>query len=141
MSLDNILTKIAVVQRTVSGVKQAHDKIPDSINEFPCFVNFPSYETAPSERLTLNTNRHTTHKIQMCLYVTKADRISAEALLRPFLELVFSAFDADYDIQGSCFYSNITGYKYFVSTEWSVPYLGIAFYIDVHEGDDTNFIP
>ena len=40
MPLENVLQQIAVIQKTIEGVKQTHANPPASLGTTPCFVNF-----------------------------------------------------------------------------------------------------
>ena len=135
MSVGNIITQLAAIETGIAGIKRAYDKTPDSLSELPCFINFPvsgEYIRDPMRRVV----RHT---IRAQLYVTRSDLLSAEAQLRPFLELVFNALDADLDLGASCDYHRITRYDYGALIFAKVVYLGMSFDLEVSELTSATF--
>lgn len=130
MSLSNIMTQIAVVEATITGVKRAYDKAPASINEFPCFINWP--ESGDIDRRP--SSRWPTHHIVMELRVLKGGALPmAEAEIRPFLEATMNAFDSNLSLNGACGNSRIIHYDYGVLPYNGTQFLGISFKIDVTE--------
>ena len=133
MSIQTIITQVAALQAEITGVKRAHDETPDGLNEFPCFVNFIS--TGDSDRSP--NRRHVVHHIKMQLRVCRADRPSAENLVRPFLLRTYEKFDDNITLNGSATRSAIVHYDY-GNLPWSgTNYLGISFDLDVWE--DTAY--
>lgn len=135
MSIQAIITQLAVLQEEIIGVRKAFAETPDSLNVFPCFVNFPSsgdIDRAPSQR-----KLH--HTIKMQLRVTRADLPSAENKVRPFLDLVLDKFDANINLNGVADRSAITHYDYGELPWGGRTYLGISFDIEVWEETPKTF--
>ena len=129
MSIQSIITQLAVLQEEITGITRAYDETPDSLNEFPCFVNFISsgdIDYAPSQRKLQ-------HIIKMQLRVTRADLPSAENKVRPFLDLTLDKFDTNITLNGTATRSMIIHYDYGVLPWGRTPYLGISFDIEVYE--------
>ncbi len=130
MSLSSVMTAVSVMETAITGIKKAHDKAPVSLNTFPCFVNFP--DSGDIKRAA--SHRETWHLIKMLLYVLKgADLPSAEAEVRPYLDLVLAKFDSDLTIGGTVATSKIVAYRYGVLYYAGNPYLGISFDLEALE--------
>lgn len=41
MAVQDIIKALASIEREIAGVKRAYDETPDSLSEFPCFINYP----------------------------------------------------------------------------------------------------
>jgi hypothetical protein len=137
MSINDIMTAIAKVESTITGVKKAYDKAPVALNMYPCFVNFP--ETGTIERSP--SIRRTVHKVKLHLYVLKgADLPTSEAEVRPYLDSTLYAFDTHLTLFGFANTSRIVAYNYGILTYSGNPYLGIVFDLDVTEWTSLNFI-
>ena len=136
MSLSNIITQLAVIEGNITGIKKAWDKAPDSLSELPCFVNFP----VSGEYIRDPMRRAVRHTIRAQLYVVRSDLLSAEATLRPFLELVMDALDADLDLGVSCDYHRITRYEYGALVYGMMTYLGMSFDLEVSEFTNKAFV-
>jgi hypothetical protein len=68
------------------------------------------------------------HDLNMDLYVQKGgDLQAADRILKPYIDLVISAFDQNITLGGTCMNSGITDYKYGVLTVAGTDYLGIKF--------------
>jgi len=131
-----IITRVAAIQEAIPGIKKAHINAPESIKEMPCFVNFPA--SADIEMLPMQ--RRVKHLIKMHLFVQRSDLPSAEKELRPFLELVFSAFDADITLGGTVIRSYIIHYDYGkLEYPEGTKYAGDTFDLEVLERDTTGF--
>ena len=137
MSIQSIITQVASLEATVSGVKHAYDTADSTINEFPAFINFP--ESGVINR-TPNL-RKTIHRIKMLLYVTDSVLASAEAELRPYLVATLDVFDTHLSLNSSAASSQIVGYKYGVLEYGGQKYLGISFDLDVTEWIPFSFAP
>ena len=136
MSIESIITAIAAIQKTITGVKRAHDNSPESLSELPAFVNYPAYgDIGRAAGL-----RMTTHLVKMQLYVTKrVDLAREEAKVRPFIALVLNKFDANLRLTETASVSGITHYDYGVLSYGGTPYLGISFDLEVIENEPTTF--
>lgn len=129
MSVQSIIAQLAVLQEEIAGIRKAFAETPDSLNAFPCFVNFPAsgdIDRAPSQRKV-----H--HTIKMQLRVTRQDLPSAENKVRPYLDLVLNKFDTHITLNGTAHRSAITHYDYGELPWGGQTYLGISFDIEVWE--------
>jgi hypothetical protein len=135
MPIENIVTQVATLQRQITGIKQAHDRPPGSINVFPCFVNF----IGPADINYSPSRRETRHTIKMQLYVTKQVTAEAERLLRPFIDRVLDKFDDNVQLNDTCAYSMITHYEPGVLTYGGHQYLGISFDLVAVEHESRVF--
>jgi hypothetical protein len=136
MSLDLIMTQIAVLEATVPGVLKAHDKAPATMNVFPCFVNFP----VPGAKIVREPSvRRVNHNIIMELHCTNQVKPESEAKCRPYLEAVLDVFDAALSLNGSCYNSEITGYNFGVLNYNGQMHLGYTFELTAQEVYGTNF--
>jgi hypothetical protein len=129
MSIETIITELATLQAEIPGINKAWDKTPESLNSFPCFVNIP----ASGDIKRLANQRQARHVVKMQLRVLRADSLSAETKVRPFLELVLDKFDAHISLNGKAVYSQIIHYDYGNLSWGSADYLGISFDIAVTE--------
>ena len=41
-AFEDVLTALATLEASITGVLVAHDKTPEKLNGFPCFINLPS---------------------------------------------------------------------------------------------------
>ena len=137
MSLESIITQVAVLQAAITGITRAYDNTPDSINDFPCFINIPASGTIERQPHT----RITTHSIKMQLFVIRhANLPSAETKLRPFVALTLDKFDANLTLGATCWSSWITHYDYGVLTFGGRQYLGIVFDLEAIEREAKTFL-
>lgn len=137
MSVASIITQLAVIERTIEGVKRAYDKTPESLSEPPAVINFPS--AGELKRHTAGGTRRATHRIKIQLFVTRADLPSAENLLRPFIERFPDKIDQNIFINGTCTTSEIISYKYGEMEFAKTQYLGIEYILEVKEDTTINF--
>lgn len=136
MTIENIIAQVAVIQATISGVVQAFDNPPSSLNAFPCFVNF----MGPAEVNYTPSRRETKHTIMMQLYLSKQVTPEAERLLRPFVDRVLDAFGQKLQLNATCAYSMITGYDPGVLTYGGHQYVGISFSLLAVEHESITFV-
>ena len=136
MSIQAIITQIAAIQKTITGINNAYDESPDSISDLPCFLNSPS--SGDIERGA--SWRETKHIIKMQLFVERGgDLASGENRLRPFLKLTVDKFDVNLRLNGAADRSGITHYDYGVLEYAGTSYLGISFDIAVWEYEGFAF--
>ena len=136
MSLENIMSAIATVEKDIVGIKRAYDQAPNSLNAWPCFVNFP--DSGQIQRTT--SLRIPVHTIKLLLFVLKgADLPSSEAKIRPFLDATLDAFDGHLTLNGACSNSRILSYKYGVLAYGGSQFLGISFDLEVTEWTGMSF--
>ena len=135
MSIQAIITQVATLQAEITGVKKAFAETPDSLNEFPCFVNFPS----SGDITRIPSQRSTRHIIKMQLRVVRADLPSAENKVRPFLDLTLNKFDSSILLNGTASRSAVIHYDY-GSLPWGgIDYLGISFDLEAYEDIAKTF--
>lgn len=126
MAVDKIISEAAVVQNTITGIKQVFSDIPTSLNVLPCFVTYPSKGQLQWPRQPMV--RTITHDLNMDLYVQKGgDLASADRFLKPYIDLVIETFDQNITLGGNCITSGVVDYSYGVLTVSGVEYLGIKF--------------
>lgn len=132
MSVDAIIKGVVDIQKTIPGIISSFSDAPTSINQLPCFVNYP----AEGELLwpRLNSQRVIYHDINMDLYVQKGgDLQAADRILKPYIDLVVDTFDQNITLGGSAFNSGVVKYQYGKVEYAGVEYLGIKFILKVEE--------
>lgn len=140
MAIESIITQVAAIQSGITGVKKAWDTSPESVNELPCFVNFPASGDVPWPRVP--NLRKVTHTIKMQLMVQRGgDLAGAESQLRPFVDRVISTFDQKLTLNGTAQSSGISRYEYGVVQYAGVDYLGIVFTLQALEIQSVVFQP
>jgi len=135
MPIDTIITQVATLQAEITGIKQAHDNPPRSLNALPCFVNF----MGPSEVNYTPSRRETKHTVKMQLYVSKQVLPEADAVLREFVDKVLDKFDQNMQLNSTCAYSMITRYEPGVLIYGNTQYIGISFDLLAVEHESRSF--
>ena len=108
-SLGDILNAVAEVQQGIKGVAKAWARLPDSLTEWPAFINEPSKGTVqwppPMSR------RHVEHDVRMVLLLPAGqDSPSATNEAWPFVNLVLDAFEGAVTLGGLVTGCAIVGY-------------------------------
>lgn len=130
MDLSAIFARIATIQRGISGVKAAHNKMPERLDVVPAFVNF--YIGADVQTPRLPSQRILEHRIGMRLHVSRTDSGIAEESIRSFIVPVLDAFDADTRLSGTCNWALITGFQLGAFDFAGVLYAGVEFTLRVN---------
>lgn len=130
MAVENIINGAANVQKTIPGIVTTFADAPTSLNQLPCFVNYPS--DGKIERS--GSVRTTTHHVDMDLYVQKSGDLSAaDRILKPFISKVINTFDQNLTLGGSALKAAVIDYKYGMLEYAGVPYIGIKFTLEATE--------
>jgi hypothetical protein len=136
MAVENIINGAANVQKTIPGIVTTFADAPTSLNQLPCFVNYPS--DGKIERS--GSVRTTTHHVDMDLYVQKAGDLSAaDRILKPFIAKVINTFDQNLTLGGSALKAAVVDYKYGTLEYAGVSYIGIKFTLEATEVEPVIF--
>lgn len=136
MAVENIINGAANVQKTIPGIGTTFADAPTSLNQLPCFVNYPS--DGKIERS--GSVRTTTHHIDMDLYVQKSGDLSAaDRILKPFIWKVINTFDQNLTLGGSALKAAVIDYKYGMLEYAGVPYIGIKFTLEATEIENVIY--
>ena len=130
--LEAVFTALAVLERTITGVKAAHDKTPEKLIDLPAFINFPSRgETifGPWHQM------EGYYTIIAELHVARANLPIAETVARPFLNRFEDLLSNDVTISGTvetinALRSSYGTLTYGIGTD-AVAHLGWRFEIDI----------
>lgn len=124
--IELIIKGAANVELTITGIQAAYPDAPSSLNQFPCFLNYPSSGDIgwPREMSVRNID----HTINVDLLVQKGgDLSSADRLCKPYIAKVIEAFDQNITLGNSCLAAGISHYDYGVIEYAGVQYIGIKF--------------
>lgn len=124
--IDQIINGATNVESTIYGIAGAFADAPQSLSQFPCFLNYPGRGTLEWPRTP--SVRTVEHEINIDLLVQKGGDLSAaDRLCKPYIDKVIETFDQNITLQGSCLAAGITDYNYGVIEYSGVQYLGIKF--------------
>jgi hypothetical protein len=131
MSVENIITQLATLEAEITGVQAAHDETPESLNEFPCFINYHG-------RSTLNWGAgeggKSLHTIICELHVSRAVSEEAELAARPFIKLFRDKLAANTTLNGAVDTINeVRAETVAFIMSAAEQHLGIRFEVDVKE--------
>lgn len=136
MAVENIINGAANVQKTIPGIVTTFADAPTSLNQLPCFVNYPS--DGKIERS--GSVRTTTHHVDMDLYVQKGGDLSAaDRILKPFIAKVVDTFDQNLTLGGSALKAAVIDYKYGTLNYAGTDYIGIKFTLEATEIEPVIF--
>ena len=138
MTIQNVITQLATLEATITGIAAAHDETPESINQFPTFLNFPA-EGSFDRHMAHGIRRHT-YTIKAQLFFGKADQKSAESKARPFLYLFMEMLDTHIFLNNSCITSKLAHWAYGKLEMNKTIYLGYDFDIEVVEDEAKTFV-
>ncbi|MGD8499058.1 MAG: hypothetical protein PVJ86_00330 [Phycisphaerales bacterium] len=128
MTVAAVLSQLAIVEATITGVKRAHDETPESLSEFPCFINYPRRGTVTPVDACLAV--HGLHTVVCELHITRQDLPTAEGVARPFIDLFVKAVWADPKLSNTCDTVNEIRYEYGRLEFGREQHLGIRFEVD-----------
>lgn len=112
MSVEAIVAQLAVIQRTITGVKAAFEHMPSQIDVPPPVV-LNEIESGEVESPRFGSQRRQTHHIRMTLLVAlQTDLAEAEKQARPFVKRFVDTFDLKKGLNGSATTSDITSWEY-----------------------------
>lgn len=136
MAVENIINGAVNVQKTIPGIVTTFADAPTSLNQLPCFVNYPS--DGKIERS--GSVRTTTHHVDMDLYVQKGGDLSAaDRILKPFIAKVVDIFDQNLTLGGSALKAAVIDYKYGTLNYAGTDYIGIKFTLEATEIEPVIF--
>ena len=134
MSIETIITQLAVLEAEITGVHVAHDDSPEALNEFPAFVNYPTggpfIYSASGPNLTI-------HTIHADLHVSRSVLPHDENQLRPFVQRVWAKLADNLTCNGTCEHLILVRYDYGRLGYGAQETLGIRFTLSAKEKDDT----
>jgi len=128
---ENVLTALAALEASITGVSVAHDKMPESLNDFPCFINLPSRgETifGPADQM----ESHDT--IIAELHVARGILPEAETMARPFKNRFEDMLCNNITLSGTVSTINAVRGSYVVLQLGVEIHLGWRFEIDIKFG-------
>ena len=144
MAIETVITQMAAVEATITGLStgRCFDLAPIRVQvSLPAVLNL--IRSGGIERGVGLGMRETTHVVEvMCLVANPgSDLPTAETLARPYVKRFIDKFDDNKTMNGSCFTSNITSYRYGeIPLRPGEPgYLGVVFTVDVYE-DETGVL-
>lgn len=131
MSVELIIKGAVAVQKTIPGIIAAFENAPESLNQLPCFVTY--LDSFSVERAGANL-KTITYLLKMPLLVNRSgDLSSADAKLKPYIQLVIDTFDQNIQLGGNAWSSNVLSGKYGQIEYSGVTYLGIDFVLQAQE--------
>jgi len=136
MSLENIITQLALIESTIKDIRRAYDKLPESISELPCILNVP---TSGAFKRRPDGIWQVDHQIKIQLLVIRADLPEADTRLRPFIERVPNKLNQNIHLNNSCNTSQVLSYFYAKIEYAKTEYLGIEYMFQVSEALTTSF--
>jgi hypothetical protein len=136
MAVENVINGAGNVQKTIPGIATTFTDVPTSLNQLPCFVNYPS-----DGNISRSGNvRTTTHHIDMDLYVQKGGDLSAaDRICKPFIAKVINTFDQNLTLGGSALKAAVVDYKYGGLNYAGNDYIGIKFTLEATEIEPVVF--
>lgn len=100
MSVATVIDQLVVIESGLSGVKVAHDETPETLSEFPAFINFPSSGTFTVGPGGQGVKKHLATLIAE-VHLTRQILPQAEAAARPYIESFADAILADVTLGGT----------------------------------------
>ena len=128
MTIQAIITQLATVEAAIDGVVAAYDETPESLNEFPCFINYPVSGTYRCGSGTMKAGIQT---IGAELHVTREVLPEAEAVARPFIDLFTDAIFEDIQLDSNCVAVTEIRWEYGQLKFANETHLGVKFLLDV----------
>lgn len=130
MPVEDIITELAALEATITGVAVAHDTSPEAVGDFPCFVNFPIRGVLHFSTADGKQNDHT---IACILLVARGNLPTAEADTRPFIDLFQIKLAGAFSLGGTVSTINEIRYEYGNIKYAGEDFIGIRFEVDVKE--------
>lgn len=127
-ALELVITQLATMEATISGVAVAHDQTPESLGSLPAFINYLS----AGEAWQMATDSYELHTIVAELFCGRGDLKVAESTARPYFQLFVNALFADPTLSGTC--ATVVSpirYRYGTLTFAGVEYVGFRFDVQV----------
>lgn len=136
MTVAAVITKLAAIEAAITGVKRAHDETPESLSEFPCFINYPRRGTLTPENACLTVKG--LHTAVCELHISRQDLPTAETAARPFIERFTHAVWADPTLAGEVDTVNEIRYEYGKLNFGGEVHLGLQFEVDFKLKEDVS---
>lgn len=130
MTVAAVLTQLATVEATITGIKRAHDETPESLSEFPCFINYPRRGTVTPAPGGVALAIKGLHTVVCELHITRQDLPTAESVARPFIDRFVKAVWADPKLGNTVDTVNEIRYEYGRLEFGREQHLGIRFEVD-----------
>lgn len=134
MSVEAIITQLAVLEAEIEGVLAAHDESPEALNEGMVFVNYPTGGTfiysAGGPCLAI-------HTIHADFHVSRSVLPHDENQLRPFVQRMWAKIADNLTCNGTCEHIILVRYDYGRLAYGQQETLGIRFTLEAKEKDDT----
>ena len=132
MPVEDIIRELAALERQIVGVKKAHNETPESLSNFPCFINRPGTGVLLHAASDLGVAFHTI----MCeLHIDRRPLPEAEAKARPFIKRFWKIIAANDSLNGTASSVNEIRYFYGPLDFAGETHIGIRFELDVKELD------
>jgi len=130
MAIQDIITQLAALEATITGIKNAYDETPEALGALPAFINYPRLG-----RLHFSTSdgKQNDHTIRCDLLVARGHLPKAENLARPFIDLFQVKLAANFSLGGTVSTIKEIRYDYGVIEYAGESFVGIRFEVDVKE--------
>lgn len=127
-AIENLLTKLAVIERTIAGVVEAHVNPPENLFAFPSFINyFESGETTSDASLQMMG----LYTIVCEAHLSRAILPEATALATPLINLFEDAIYTDPTLGGNVMTVNAIRIEFGTVPYGTETHLGIRFRLDL----------
>ena len=130
MTVAAVLTRLSVIEDAISGVVRAHDETPESLSEFPCFINYPRRGTVTPAPGGVALAIKGLHTVVCELHITRQVLPTAEGVARPFIDLFCKAIFADPKLGNTVDTVNEMRYEYGRLEFGKEQHLGVRFEVD-----------
>lgn len=108
-AFEDVLTQLATVERTITGVKEAYDRTPEKLVVFPSFINYPARGETTMEAAS---QLHSLYTVVCELHVMRGVLPEAEAVARPFINRFEDAIFADPTLDSTVSVVNAVRHNY-----------------------------
>lgn len=126
-ALETVLSKLATIEATITGIKRAYTTVPESMAEFPCFVNLPRRGTAK----LMSGVVQDIYTLKVELHVARGVLPEADALARSFINAFEDKLLADVTLGGTVDTTNEIRHEYVMFPVGREFHLGIMFEVDI----------
>lgn len=134
MTVASVITYLAALQDGITGVEAAYDETPESLSEFPCFINYPGRGVLSWSK---GIGAEDLNTIICELHVSRAVSEEAEFAARPFIERFRDKLAADTQLGGEVDTINEVRWEYVTFFVGREQHMGIRFEVDVKMSDPT----
>jgi len=130
MTVAAVLTQLSVVEADITGVVRAYDETPESLSEFPCFVNYPRRGTVTPAPGSVSRAIKGIHTVVCELHITRQNLPTAEGTARPFIDRFCKKVFADPKLGNTVDTVNEIRYEYGRLDFGGEQHLGVRFEVD-----------